>query len=112
MSSDLTDQVRRVPPRQRQFLAVLVAPVGLLLLVAGALLTWRAGSILGHLIGALVVVVALLLLGVAHGLFWSARRDRYEAALDAAALAVGGTCGEDCGSCAGEDCAVKALPRL
>lgn len=101
-----------MPPRQRQFLALLLAPVGLLLLVAGALLAWRAGSIAGHLVGAVVAVLAVLLLGVAHGLFWSARRDQYEAALDAAALAVGGACGEDCGSCAGDDCAVKALPRL
>lgn len=108
VSSDLT----AVPPRQRQFLALLIGPVAALLLVVGAMLTWRSGAVVGHVSGVLIAVLALLLLGVAHGLFWSARRDRYEAQLDEAALAVGGACGSDCGSCAGEDCAVKALPRL
>jgi hypothetical protein len=109
VSSDL----RLVPPRQRQFLSLLIGPVGLLLLVAGGLLAWRPGAWAGHLIGAVIAVIAVLLLGVAHGLFWSARRDRYEARLDAAVLAAGGgACGSDCDSCTGDDCAVKALPRL
>lgn len=107
----MQSELSRVPPRQRRFLSLLLAPVGLALLVAGGLLAVGAGALIDHLIGGLLIVVALLLLGIAHGLFWSARRDDYEARLDEAALAVGGACGSDCGECAG-DCAVKALPRL
>jgi hypothetical protein len=106
VSSDLS----RVPPRQRQFLSLLIAPTGLALFVAGALLSWRSGALTGHLTGAVIAIVAIVLLGVAHGLFSSARRDRYEASLDAATLAIGGACGADCGSCAG-DCAIRSLPR-
>jgi hypothetical protein len=108
VSSDLT----RVPPRQRQFLSLLIAPTGLALFVAGALLSWRSGALTGHLIGAGIAIIAIVLLGVAHGLFSSARRDRYEASSNgsAATASVDATCGADCGSCAG-DCAIRSLPR-
>ena len=102
----------QIPARQRQLLAVLVAPVAAVLLLAGLLLGWQATSLVGHLIGTLVAVLALVLLGVAHGLFHSARTDEHERRLDEAVLAAAGPCGGDCGSCGVDDCAVKALPRL
>jgi hypothetical protein len=109
----MTSDLRAVPPRSRRLLALLIAPVGIALLAAGALLAWFAGSPAGHLVGAGVGLIALLLLGVAHGLFWSAVRDEAERRLDETILAAAGPCGSDCGSgsCGVTDCAVKALPR-
>lgn len=107
----MASELSRVPPAQRRFLAVLVGPVGAALLVAGGLLAVTAGSVVGHLLGGVLAAIALLLLGVAQGLYRSARQDEYEAELDAAALAVSGEdCGGDCRTCA-DDCAVKSLPR-
>jgi hypothetical protein len=109
----VAQQIDRIPPRHRRLLALLLAPVGAALLVAGMVVLWLAGGILGHLAGAVIGLLALLLLGVAHGLFWSARAEeqaRYERRLDDAILDAAGACGADCSACAG-DCAIKALPR-
>ncbi|MFL6163017.1 MAG: hypothetical protein ACJ74U_12400 [Jatrophihabitantaceae bacterium] len=101
-----------VPARQRRQLALLMLPVAAVLLAAGMLLAWRAGSVAGHLVGALVALIALVLLGVGQGLLSSARRDDHEQRLDEAIRAATGPCGNDCGSgCASNDCAVRALPR-
>ena len=110
----MADQVlRRVPPRQRALLALLLAPIGLVLLVAGALAAVASAGLAGHLAGVLIALISLVLLGVAHGLFYSARQDRAEQQLDAAIQATAGSCGRDCGStaCGAADCAVQALPR-
>lgn len=108
-------ELSRVPVRHRRQLGLLMLPVALVLLAAGVLLAWRAGSPAGHLVGVLVALVALVLLGVGQGLFSSARRDEREQRLDAAIRAATGPCGNDCGTgasaCDSTDCAVKALPR-
>ncbi|HTZ45033.1 MAG TPA: hypothetical protein VMB79_14315 [Jatrophihabitans sp.] len=103
-------ELSRIPARHRQHLALLIAPVAVVLLLAGVLLAWRAGSPAGHVAGVLVALCASGLLAVAHGLFWSARADVREQRLDEAILATAGPCGGECGSC-DTDCAVKALPR-
>jgi hypothetical protein len=92
------DALRRVPPRQRNLLALLIAPAGLALLAGGVLVGLGTSGVFNRLAGVLVVLLALGLLGVAHGLFWSARRDRAEQLLDQAIRATG-LCGA--GSCAG-----------
>jgi len=110
----MADQVlRRVPPRQRTLLALLLAPIGLVLLVGGVLAMVASAGLGGHLAGVLLALISLVLLGIAHGLFYSARQDRAEASLDAAIQAVAGSCGRECGStpCEAVDCAVQALPR-
>ena len=68
-------------------------PVSLVLLVAGVLLAWGAGSPVGHLVGVLVALVALVLLGIGQGLLTSARRDEREQRLDDAIRAATGPCG-------------------
>jgi hypothetical protein len=109
------EALRRVPPRQRTLLALLLAPVGLALLAGGALVALGTSGALAPLAGLLVALLALGLLGVAHGLFWSARRDRAEQLLDQAIRAAAGStgsCGRDClTACGSTDCAVQALPR-
>jgi uncharacterized membrane protein len=108
-------ELSRVPARQRRQLGLLMLPVSLVLLVAGVLPAWRAGSPIGHLIGILVGLIALALLGIGQGLLTSARRDEREQRLDDAIRAATGPCGSDCGTgaagCDSTDCAVKALPR-
>jgi Flp pilus assembly protein TadB len=105
--------LHRVPPRQRRQLGLLLSPVAAVLLVAGVLLAWLAASFAGHLVGALVTLLALALLGVGYGLLRSARADEHERRLDEAIRQATGPCGADCGTagCAATDCAVKALPR-
>jgi len=105
--------LHRVPIRQRRQLGLLLSPVAAALLVAGALLAWRAGSLAGHLIGAVVTLLALLLLGIGQGMLGSARRDERERRLDDAIRQATGPCGAECGTteCTTTDCAVKALPR-
>jgi len=109
------DALRRVPPRQRTLLALLITPVGLALLVGGVLVGLGTSALLARLAGLLVAGLALVLLGVAHGLFWSARQDRAEQLLDQAIRDTAGSCDStgDCGSavCGNSACAVKALPR-
>lgn len=109
------DALRGVPPRQRALLALLLAPVGLALLVGGVLVAVGASGGLVRSFGALLAVLALGLLGVAHGLFWSARRDRAEQQLDRVLEAAAGSvssCSRDClTACGSTDCAVQALPR-
>jgi Flp pilus assembly protein TadB len=106
--------LHRVPPRQRRQLGLLLSPVAAVLLIAGALLGWLAGSAAGHLIGGLVALLALVLLGIGYGMLRSARADEQEQRLDDAIRQATGPCGTDCGTagnCSTTDCAVKALPR-
>ncbi|HEX4728098.1 MAG TPA: hypothetical protein VH298_09885 [Jatrophihabitans sp.] len=107
------DALRRVPPRQRTLLALLIVPVGLALLAGGLLVGLGASGVFNRLAGVLVALLALGLLGVAHGLFWSARRDRAEQLLDQAIRDAARACDSsgDCGACGVSDCAVQALPR-
>ena len=107
------EALRRVPPRQRTLLALLITPVGLALLAGGVLVALGTSAVMARLVGLLIALLALVLLGVAHGLFWSARRDRAEQRLDQAIREAAGTCDSsgDCGACGVSDCAVKALPR-
>jgi multisubunit Na+/H+ antiporter MnhB subunit len=107
----------RVPARQRRQLATLLSPVATVLLVAGILLAWRAGSPGGHLGGIVLALLALLLLGIGYGLLRSIRIQARERRLDEAILTTAGACGGHCdggrepGACAATDCAVRALPR-
>jgi hypothetical protein len=110
--------LHRVPPRQRRQLGVLLSPVAAVLLVAGVLLGWLAGSPAGHLIGVLVALLALALLGVGYGLLRSAGADERERLLDEAIRQATGPCGAECGSagcgstdCGSTDCAMRTLPR-
>jgi hypothetical protein len=109
------EALRRVPPRQRTLLALLLAPVGLALLAGGVLVALGTSGAFARLAGSLVALLALALLGVAHGLFWSARRDRAEQLLDQAiqdTAGSAGSCGRDClTACGATDCAVPSLPR-
>jgi hypothetical protein len=109
------DALRRVPPRQRTLLGLLITPVGLALLVGGVLVGLGTSALPARSAGLLVAGLALVLLGVAHGLFWSARQDRAEQLLDQAIRDTAGSCDStgDCGSgvCGSSACAVKALPR-
>lgn len=108
----MSRELERVPARQRRQLALLLAPVGAVLLVAGVLLAWRAASLPVHLLGAVVTILALLGLGVAHGLYYSARGADAERQLDEAILAgSGGGCGAGCGSCGDQSCALGAGGR-
>ncbi len=115
MTAQTSQVLGQVPARQRRLLAVLLAPLGLVLLVAGVLAMVLSGSLAGHLVGAVLAAFALLLLGIAQGLHRSAsltERALAEQRLDAAILSAdGGSCGGDCGSCGVDDCAVKSLPR-
>jgi uncharacterized membrane protein len=115
MAAQPQDVLDQVPARQRRLLAVLLAPLALVLLLAGILAAVLSGSPAGHLVGAVITVIALLLLGIAQGLYRSAsltERALAEQSLDAAILSAdGGSCGGDCGSCGVDDCAVKSLPR-
>jgi uncharacterized membrane protein YbjE (DUF340 family) len=109
-------ELGRVPARQRRQLAGLLSPVAAVLLIAGILLGWRAGSPAGHLAGAALTLLSLLLLGIGYGLLRSVRIQERDRRLDEAILATAGTCGGDCaggdpGACATTDCAVRALPR-
>jgi len=120
----------QVPPAQRRRLAFMLVPLGIALLVAGLAPVVADSSTSLTVVGALVAVLALGILAVAHGLHRSARRDdalRAEAELDATLMAMAGSCdthgsdcggshatgpcGEDCGECGVDDCAVKSLPR-
>jgi drug/metabolite transporter (DMT)-like permease len=127
------DALRRVPPRRRALLALLLAPIGVALLAGGVLVTVASAGPAGHLVGVLVGLISLVLLGIAHGLFQSARQDRAEQRLDAAIRAASAPCGPAagacgsaagacgsaagacgsgaCGSAAAGACAAKALPR-
>ena len=104
-----------VPVAQRQRMAFMLLPLGIVLLVAGVLPLLLASALLAKIGGLVVALVALLIVGVAYGLQRSARLDelvQLEQAVDEAILAgSGGGCGSDCTSCGVDDCAVKALPR-
>jgi hypothetical protein len=91
------DVLRRVPPRRRVLLALLLAPIGVALLVVGVLVTVASAGLAGHLAGVLVALISLVLLGIAYGLFHSARRDNAEQRLDAAIRAAARDC--DAGFC-------------
>lgn len=115
----MSDELNRIAPARRRQLALVLAPFGLVFLVAGALPV-IAGGIVWKLVGGVLIVLALLVLGVARGLQRSAALDdaaRREQQLDdailaEAALTGAGGCGSDCGACGVDDCAVKSLPRV
>ena len=94
-------------------MSMALLPLALVVLIAGILPVALQTSIGWKIVGAAVIVVAMLLLGVTVGLRASATMDERESKLDAAILATAGPCGSDCGSaaCGASDCAVKALPR-
>jgi multisubunit Na+/H+ antiporter MnhC subunit len=94
-------------------MAMALLPLALVVLIAGFLPMTLQSSVGWKIVGAVVILIAILLLGVTIGLRTSATRDEHEAALDAAILATAGPCGSECGTggCGVDDCAVKALPR-
>jgi hypothetical protein len=94
-------------------MAIALLPLALVVLIAGILPVALHTSIGWKIVGAAVIVVATLLLGVTIGLHASAAKDERESKLDAAILAATGPCGSDCGggACSASDCAVKTLPR-
>lgn len=103
--------------RQRRLLSLLIAPLAVLLLIAGMLSLTMARSLPGHLIGAVVALFALILLGIAQGIRRSVKLDERAAAerqLDEAILATSPACASDCGSglCGVDDCAIKARPGI
>ena len=100
---------------------MLLAPAAVLM-VLGATPAVASAGIGWSLLGAVLVLGGLLLLAVATGLRRSAYQDEQarlqaaaESALDEVILAspelAAMGCGQDCGSCGVDDCAVKALPR-
>lgn len=115
----VSDELNRIAPARRRQMALVLAPFGLVLLVAGAVPV-VAGGIVWKLVGVVLIVLALLVLGVAFGLQRSAaldetaRREQQldEAILAEAALNGAGGCGSNCDACGVDDCAVKALPRV
>jgi hypothetical protein len=111
-----------IAPARRRRMALILLPAAAVLLALGLTPALSAAGVGWIVLGAVLVVAGLLLAAVAAGLRRSAVQDERarsalaaESALDEVILAspelaaVG--CGENCGSCGVEDCAVKALPR-
>jgi hypothetical protein len=94
-------------------MAIALSPVAMVVLAAGTLPVALSAALAWKIVGAGVIVVAVLLLGIAIGLHSSAAQEQRSAALDAAILATAGACGSECrtGACGVGDCAVKSLPR-
>jgi hypothetical protein len=94
-------------------MAMVLLPLALVVLIAGILPVALHTGVGWKIVGAVVILVSMLLLGVTIGLHTSATKDERGAEFDAAILATAGPCGSDCGSgaCGVDDCAVKALPR-
>jgi len=95
----VSEQLNAIPPARRRRMALAVAPVGAVLLVAGILAVSRPG-IGWMLVGLLVALLALVLLGIAWGLWRSAAlteaavaEQRLDEVLTAAAAAAGAVCG-------------------
>ncbi len=113
----VNDELTRIPPARRRRMALVLAPLGVVLLVAGALAVAGPGAA-WKLVGLLVCVLAVGLLGVAWGLVRSASLTDAMAAerrLDEAIIAASGGCGSVCGS-AGPDgsaggCGASCLTR-
>jgi hypothetical protein len=113
--TELVSNLQSVPPAERRRLAVLLLPVGLVLLAAGLVPVLTSPAAGWRVAGVAVTLLSLLLLGVAWGLHRSAATDdaaRHEAELDAAIMAAT-DCGSGCGTgaCGVDDCAVRQLPR-
>jgi hypothetical protein len=95
----VNDELTAIPPAQRRRMALMLAPVGVVLLVAGGLAVSLDGA--GWTVaGVLVAMLAMALLGVAWGLWRSAALSEAAAAerrldevLAAAARSQGATCG-------------------
>jgi hypothetical protein len=118
----VSEQLNAIPPAHRRRMSLALAPLGGVLLVAGALGVFHHGA--GWKVaGLLVAVLALVLLGIAWGLRRSAalteaadaERRLDEVLTAAAAEAGGGMCGSTglaCGS-AGADggCGAACLTR-
>jgi hypothetical protein len=95
----VSEQLNAIPPAHRRRMALAVTPVGAVLLVAGILAVSRPG-IGWVLVGLLVALLALVLLGMAWGLWRSAAlteaavaEQRLDEVLTAAAGAICGSAG-------------------
>jgi hypothetical protein len=95
----VNDELTAIPPPHRQRMALLLTPVGVVLLVAGALAVSLDG-VGWTLTGGLVALLAVALLGVAWGLWRSvalseaaAAERRLDEVLAAAARSQGAACG-------------------
>jgi hypothetical protein len=95
----VNDELNRIPPSRRRRMAAVLAPLGVVLLVAGVLAISLHG-VLWTLVGCCVAVLAVVLLAMAWGLLRSAALSDSalaEKQLDAAILAASGSAGSDCG---------------
>jgi hypothetical protein len=117
----VSDELNAIPPARRRRMALALAPLGLVLLVAG-ILTVSLDGVGWKLAGLLAAGLAVVLLGVAWGLRRSAglseaaaAEQRLDEVLLAAARASGtacGTTGQVCGSGSAEGgCGAACLAR-
>jgi hypothetical protein len=100
--TDNVSSLTVIPPATRRRMAWMLLPIAVVLLAAGLLSIAIPAALAWKIVGAVVLLIAVVLLGVAHGLYHSARSDeaaQHEAALDAAILAAA-PCGSDCGASA------------
>lgn len=99
----VSDELNRIPPSRRRQMALVLVPIGLVLLIVGIMAASLAG--LGwKLVGCCVAVLAVALLGMAWGLLRSAALSESalaEQRLDAAIMAASGSTGSSCGPAGG-----------
>jgi multisubunit Na+/H+ antiporter MnhC subunit len=88
----------------------MLAPIAIVLIVAGVLPLVMSSSIAIKVLAAVMLSIGVLLAMVAAGLRRSAQIDDADAEMAAIINAAG--CGDSCSSCGVGDCAVKTLPRL
>jgi hypothetical protein len=99
------DDLNVIPPARRRRMALVLAPVGLVLLLAG-ILTVSLDGVGWKLAGLLVATLAVLLLGVAWGLRRSAALAEATAAeqrLDEVLVAATRSSGTACGGAGAQD---------
>jgi hypothetical protein len=107
----VNDDLNAIPPARRRRMSLMLAPVGVVLLLAG-ILTLSLDGVGWKLAGLLVMALAVVLLGVAWGLRRSAALSEAldeataaEQRLDEVLVAAAGSSGVACGS-AGSVCGV------